>query len=488
MRKILDFFLENPIRRKDDKTYRQARLIVTCALITALFDVFYTIISIIADFPQGVIALSLTCASYITNAFLFRTNVSNNILGNMYCAIFYVLIMVLGYYTGAIGNHSIILPWLTVVPAIALLLVNRMSAWTWLAICVAGFSALSLIDKENTPVFYNMEHDAILTVLLYSGLGLIALIINSVFEANKSMALTALELAHENIKDQNKELDKKNQKILSSINYSKRIQNAILPTDEKVKTIIPSSFIFFKPKDIVSGDFYWIEKRGSTSFIAAVDCTGHGVPGAFMSLIGNNILREIVSLNITSPNIILDRLHEGVTRVLQQHKTKNADGMDVSLCVFDEKTNTLEFSGAKNPLVYIEEDDLGKPQLIKLKGDSQCIGGAAKNRRPFTKHTLKIERPTFFYIFSDGLQDQFGGENCTKFMLSRMQELFLSIYTFDFEYQKQIIDKTLNDWIGLREKQIDDILVVGFKLEPTEVKTRYSTFTMSTTYHMVSNR
>jgi serine phosphatase RsbU (regulator of sigma subunit) len=457
---ILKFFLQHPQRTIDETTYRQARLIVICALITALFDVFYIGISLLANFPQGVLALSITFTSYIVNAFLFRTSISNNVLGNLYCAIFYMIIIVLGYYTGAIRNHSIILPWLTVVPAIALLLVNRFSAWVWLVLCMIGFAGLSFLKKEDTPIFYNMDYDAVVTVLLYSGLGLIALIINSVFEANKSMALLALEEAHHNIKEQHAELDKQNKKIVSSINYSKRIQEAILPTSQKVKQIIPESFILFKPRDIVSGDFYWIEKQGSKCFIAAVDCTGHGVPGAFMSLIGNNLLREIVNAGVTSPELILERLHEGVNRVLQQHRTQNADGMDVSLCVFDLKSSILEFAGAKNPLILINEDSDGRFILSKLKGDPQCIGGFPKNKKAFTRHVIPIEGRTACYIFSDG------GKSNTKFMLRRMEEMFSSVYHLEPELQKHAIDSTLTEWM-LGKNQIDDILVVGFVLDPT---------------------
>ncbi|MDN4164978.1 histidine kinase dimerization/phospho-acceptor domain-containing protein [Cytophagales bacterium LB-30] len=204
---LIDFFINNPYRNRTENSYRQARLIVLCDLLTILVDIFYVIISIYANFPQGIVALSIAACLYTINAFLFRTSLPSNFLGNMYCAIFFMVIMVLGYYSGALKQHSVILPWLLLVPAIALLLTNRVSSWAWWVMCVMGLVALSQLESEDTPILYNMQYDIVVVILLHSGLALIALVINTVFETNKSQALAALEQANQKVSTINNTLE-----------------------------------------------------------------------------------------------------------------------------------------------------------------------------------------------------------------------------------------------------------------------------------------
>ncbi len=283
-------------------------------------------------------------------------------------------------------------------------------------------------------------------------------------------------------------IEKKNEDITSSINYAKRIQDASLPRMEKIKKMLPQSFLFFKPREIVSGDFYWCTQtepkpiydevtefdhqrqtvigfEPAKTLVTAVDCTGHGVPGAFMSLIGNNLLNEIViSKGITSPEMILQELHKGVRNALQQAESDNKDGMDMALCVVDEKNKIVEFAGAKNQLIYIQNG-----QLHEVKADKMPIGGAQKEKeRTFTKHTIPIHTPTTFYVFSDGLQDQFGGPEGRKFMIKHLKQVFLEIYTKPMEEQRNILAQALEDWIHYHpqepQRQIDDVLVIGFQV------------------------
>ena len=187
--------------------YRKAQLIIFCDLITILVDIFYSIISVIADFPQGVLLLCTAACLYAANAFLFRTRVSTTFLGNMYCAIFFVVIMALGYYSGGLKQHSVILPWVLLVPAISLLLTNLKSAWSWWIVCFMALLALSFLDREATPVFYDLQYDIAVVILLHSGLALIALVINTIFEKNAAEALQALEVANERVKTINDRLE-----------------------------------------------------------------------------------------------------------------------------------------------------------------------------------------------------------------------------------------------------------------------------------------
>lgn len=282
-----------------------------------------------------------------------------------------------------------------------------------------------------------------------------------------------------NLEETHRQLAKYNRKVLHSINYAQRIQNAMLPEESDFHHLIADSFIYFQPRDIVSGDFYWFTETRhkaienqlafapqdslthtpSKVLVAAMDCTGHGVPGAFMSMIGFNFLNEIEHKGITEPNEILNTLHLSVRRFLKQDETANKDGMDAAICLVDPYEKVLEFSGANNPLVYIQE---GEVHIIK--GDRSAVGGVDTDRNHrFTKHTVLIEKETWVYLFSDGYQDQFGGEEGRKFMSKNLRALLLEIHTYPPETQKQIINDTMKQWMG-DAAQIDDILVMGFKV------------------------
>lgn len=248
--------------------------------------------------------------------------------------------------------------------------------------------------------------------------------------------------------------------ILDSITYAKQIQTAILPSQEKMTHILPAYFVLFRPRDIVSGDFYYIEKVGVKKIIATVDCTGHGVPGAFMSLIANSLLNEIILLrNITNPSRILEELHTNIRTLLKQEEAENRDGMDMSLVIIDDERKILEFSGAKSPLIYIQNQ-----KLTRLSGDRTPIGGEQIEReRFFSKQEISFEKNTSFYIFSDGFQDQFGGNNNKKLGSKRLRELLFEIHQKSMKEQKSILENILDTWKG-KEMQIDDILVLGVKL------------------------
>ncbi len=264
------------------------------------------------------------------------------------------------------------------------------------------------------------------------------------------------------IQKKNTEITKKNDDIESSIRYASRIQAAILPQKNKIKKLLPESFILFKPRDIVSGDFYWLSENDGKIIITAVDCTGHGVPGAFMSMISSTILNEIVNQkNIVNSASILENLHTGVNTSLKQKETANQDGMDMALCTIDKENKVCYFSGAKNPLVYIQNGE-----LKQLKGDKMPIGGMLserKNHKPFASYEIPLKEDNTFYLFSDGYQDQFGGPKGRKFMRKRFKELLFEIHQKPMEEQKLILDKEIELWKGKLE-QIDDILVIGFKV------------------------
>ncbi|WP_375561942.1 tetratricopeptide repeat protein [Bernardetia sp. OM2101] len=279
----------------------------------------------------------------------------------------------------------------------------------------------------------------------------------SIEEKNLALGASLVE-----VENQKEVIEKKNHDITSSINYAKRIQTAMLPDLNKVKQALHESFIFFQPRDIVSGDFYWFSQVSEQKcIIAACDCTGHGVPGAFMSLIGNDVLNETVNArNIHEPDRILHSLHMGVVNALNQRATDNRDGMDMTLCVVDQENKQVHFAGAKSEVVYIQNGN-----VAQLKGDKMPIGGERLDvERFFHKQTVDITAPTTFYMFSDGFQDQFGGDKGRKYMKKRFREFLVEIHQQPFEEQERILKLEFQSWLGGEYNQIDDVLVIGFKI------------------------
>ncbi|MCG3166374.1 MAG: hypothetical protein POELPBGB_02152 [Bacteroidia bacterium] len=257
-------------------------------------------------------------------------------------------------------------------------------------------------------------------------------------------------------------IEAKNKDITDSIIYTRRIQDAVLPNASALQTHFSDSFIFYRPKDIVSGDFYWFIRRNEKIIVAAADCTGHGVPGAFMAMLGNTLLNEIVTeKGITKPSEILNALRTGIINSLRQDDAGNdtKDGMDIALISLDSASNTLEFAGAKNPLYIIRNNE-----LIEIKADRFPVGVYSKDElEPFTNHTKKIEKGDCVYIFTDGIADQFGGADGKKFKYSRLREVFLRIHQLKMQDQKTEMIKTLDNWKGTIE-QVDDVLIIGIRL------------------------
>ena len=261
----------------------------------------------------------------------------------------------------------------------------------------------------------------------------------------------------------NKKLDLQNKNIKSSINYAKRIQEAMLPKTTFEEKAWKESFIVFKPRDMVSGDFYWFAKTSGDLAFAAIDCTGHGVPGAFMSMIGINSLNSIINKGVGDTNLILDNLHREIRSSLQQDVSGNNDGMDAALCIYRPKRRVLEFSGAKNPLVYIQNGE-----LFQIKGDIHPIGGTRnKDELKFRKHEITLDSETMVYLFTDGFRDQFGGPENQKFLSKRFTKLLLDIHTLPLEEQKQRLEAAFEEWRG-KNVQTDDVLIMGVKLCPNQ--------------------
>ena len=273
-----------------------------------------------------------------------------------------------------------------------------------------------------------------------------------------------IELQQDNLLLAQQQIQEKNRNIMGSIQYAKRIQATMLPTDEQIGTFFTNFFIFYRPKDIVSGDFYWFNQISEhKSIVVLADCTGHGVPGALMSMLGIEILnRSINDKRIHQPAQILTSLHQNIRRTLRQEHSDNTEGMEMGLLLVDKAVRQITYAGAMNPMYGVD-----KGELIELKATKKSIGGHLNNeKKVFEEQTIQLpNHKVMLYLCSDGYQDQFGGQKDTKFMTKNLKNLFLKIAYFEMEIQKNILENTLDQWIQeADEKQTDDITIFGICL------------------------
>lgn len=312
---------------------------------------------------------------------------------------------------------------------------------------------------KETLVKVAEENERKTKIFLYSALFVIVLIM--VLAVLLYKGLKENKEKTKIISEQKHIVEEKNKDITDSINYAKKIQEAILPSKELKYELFPDAFVFFKPRDIVSGDFYWYTEKDGKRIITAVDCTGHGVPGAFMSMIGNTFLTEIIEgKGITQPAEILSELRHLVIKALKQSDdmTENKDGMDMAILCFDDKNKTVEFAGANNPMWMYRNGE-----CIEYKGDKRPIGYYRGQGLPFTNHKIDCVEGDCFYIFTDGYADQFGGPNGKKLKYKQLMQFLTSIQKQPMLKQEEILNERFNEWKGPLD-QIDDVLIIGVRV------------------------
>ncbi len=291
---------------------------------------------------------------------------------------------------------------------------------------------------------------------LFLGLASISIFMILLVRANNLKKKANSELAEKNVL-----ITSQKQAITDSIHYAGTIQNALLPPSELINNLLPHSFIIFRPRDIVSGDFYWLTESHGRIICIAADCTGHGVPGAFMSMLGIAILNEIISRN---PEInageILNEMRKYVMKFLHQNRKtgESKDGMDVALLIFNKEMTHVEYAGANNPLIIIRDSE-----LQMFKPDKMPIGIHFGIDQPFSRQEIEIRKGDMLYIFSDGYVDQFGGPEGKKFMIKNFKDLLVEVNSNDLKIQKQIIESRLEEWMGHLD-QVDDIMVIGVRI------------------------
>jgi serine phosphatase RsbU (regulator of sigma subunit) len=320
------------------------------------------------------------------------------------------------------------------------------------------FIILILISDRNVPVReFIKDNKSYFTLLLIIGFNLMIQRANAAKEKIQKQK-NIIELKEKETQKQKAIVEEKNREILDSIEYALRIQTAILPPQKIVKQYLENSFILYKPKDIVAGDFYWMETIDDLILFAACDCTGHGVPGAMVSVVCHNALtRAVKEFGFIQPSKILDKTAEIVLENFSKSEEEIHDGMDISICSYNTKTKTLEWAGANNSILLITNG-----QLTEIKADKQCIG-YNDNIKPFTNHQFNLPPDTSIYLFTDGFADQFGGQNQKKLTKNRFRELLLSIQHLPIQQQATELDEFIKTYKKETE-QTDDILVIGVRV------------------------
>lgn len=328
--------------------------------------------------------------------------------------------------------------------------------------------ALTIAQSESKQVQVRI-YLILLVIILLAIIVFVMLLYHQFKQKKQANALLKqkqqeVEKAYDEIKDTNEVLGRKNMQIVDSLTYAKRIQRSILPSREVVSECFPKNFIFYMPKEIVSGDFYWMSTIGNVVYFAVVDCTGHGVPGGFMSMVGNTLLNQIVNeMKIEKPSEILSILDKEVIKILRQDNDVDSqeDGMVVSLIAYDKATSQLTFAGAGQKMTVITDGQLKncEPSLFSIGGMHVFKQG---RDIIFDEEIVPIQPNTTIYLYSDGFQDQFGGEKGERFTSKRFEHLLLDMQTMDMSEQYIHLSKQLSDWMG-ETPQLDDILVVGIK-------------------------
>lgn len=329
------------------------------------------------------------------------------------------------------------------------------------------------IEKEKLNEQNNKKNQQIYAF----GVGLFLLLALLIFVVRgfrqKQKANKQLEIQNAQILKQKKEIEtknhiieEKNKDVLSSINYAKRLQDAILPPIQQWEQLLSESFVLYLPKDIVAGDFYFLETIDDKVIFAAADCTGHGVPGAMVSVVCSNALnRAVKEFGLLEPGLILDKVKELVVETFSKSKDSIKDGMDVSLGVLNKSNNNLAWAGANNPLWIIrnnEDHNIEEKTCLEFKADKQPVGLYDKNQ-PFKTHHISLQKNDVLYLFSDGYADQFGGKNGKKFKYSSLQQKLIELSDMPMHEQKNILENTFQEWKGSLE-QLDDVCVIGIRI------------------------
>ena len=331
-------------------------------------------------------------------------------------------------------------------------------------------------QQENEILNLQVKSESFVKTIFIIAAGLLLVIAFFIFRGlrQKQKANIALEEKNKIIEEQKQTVEhqkhiveEQNKDITDSIRYAERIQTAILPPDKQWHTVFPQSFVFYNPKDILSGDFYWIEQKGDLVFVAAADCTGHGVPGALISIVNYNLLNKaVLEKDLNNPADILNYVNHQLTLALHQtfQESSVKDGMDISLCVLNTKTLELNYSGANNPIYIIHQIENAETSILEVKADKFPVGAFVDEQvQSFTSKQIQLQKNDLVYLFSDGFADQFGGDKGKKFKYKQLKDILLENQNLSMIEQRSILENSFINWKGKLE-QVDDVLVIGIRV------------------------
>ena len=493
--------------KNDVLIYRKAENVIEATLVGIALLAFLFPFNYLIGLEISAWIAVFNIAFLFVSLYAFKNNIQPYVFGNSLSLAAYVIVLSASLETGGILS-----------PAISAFIVSGVIAffyagkrlgflWTIISLFTIGFMGAweslglnklqSKISPENT-VFFAVSVNLLLVVFLMYIVRFYVGILKNINKRNflrtekmerfhqilaeqqseiedKNKELTNLYeqfnkqnqdllLQKELLQTQNDELTRAYEELIDSIYYTKRIQVALLPRVELIKPHFTDFMVLYKPKEILSGDFYWFANVNEYSFLIVADCTGHGIPGAFMTVIGNDLLNHIIKEEHTfSPKEILERLDDELLKTLQQqegYKEENiSDGMDMAVCRIDKSRNEIYFAGAKRPLFVVN-----KQGVNEIKGSRFGIGGMSGTEKYFDEHHFAANKDDIFYMSSDGFTDQFGGDNDSKFLTLHFKEKLKQFYNKPLEYQKIYLDELHETWKGFINEQTDDILVMGFKI------------------------
>ncbi len=466
IKSLIEYFV-NPKDKLHPDNYRKGKFFIVSTFIFFLFAFageFYVLLSDIPkeDVLSAAIGNGILCAFVIATFFIYKNFGKRILLVNIITIMGYM--SNIGTYDFSGGIYSSDLATGIVICSWIFLVADKVSGIFWFAVtfCTILFFYFAEINgwKDFRADSVNQGAEYYVFNFAFSAFFLGIIII--LHEANKDRYLKELVLSKSEVENKSKELEAQKEDIISSINYAKRIQYAVLPHEETIYRSIPLSFILYKPKDIVSGDYFWFHEIDKDNYIiVCADCTGHGVPGAFMTVIGSSLLNQIVIDNkITQPSKILSELDKLINMTLKQQKEHEhyvQDGMDLALLKVNKSTKEFIFTSAKRPAILIRDK-----QLQEFKGSKFTLGGMVSGEKNFEEIKMNYKEDDVLYMFTDGFTDQFGGPKGKKYSIKQLRENLLSVHKLQVNDQKTQLDNLIVNWQAQLE-QVDDILLMGIK-------------------------
>lgn len=410
----------------------------------------------------------------ITNLIYFYFTHNFKIVRSFQTCISLLLPFLMQWWLGGFVASGVVVLWSILALIATLTFQNSKSSIFWLVFFLIGVAITGVIDERssiNIPVIITTEISRVFVVLNIMFVASIVYGLVAYFVRKQQLTQSRLNLSNENLSKAFDTIQKTHKDIKDSIEYARHIQQSILLSEKNIEKFGLDYYQVFKPKDIVSGDFYWFEKHGDIILFAVADCTGHGVPGAIVSVLCNNALsRTVREFKLIQPAQILNKVRDLILETFRKGDDQTKDGMDIALCSLNIKNNELQFAGAFNSLYHItktkkdckEKITNGKFCLKEIKADRQPIGKFDKPI-PFTNHTIQLEKGDSIILFTDGYADQFGGEKGGKYKYTPLKKLLLSINDKSAAEQKEILEDTFEKWKGSFD-QVDDVCLIGIKV------------------------